>query len=368
MKVLFTILSFPLFFPTILFTQEVVFLKNPSFEDVPKYGAVPGAWRNCAFNHESPPDIHPIENGRFGVKQQPIDGNSYIGLVTRDNNTAESIGQQLLSPLKGGQCYSFNLQLCRSDKLVSRSRATGEMANFNQPISLRVWGGLSPCGKKVQLAESPEVEHTEWKSYTFQLQPEEDLSWLSLEANFKNGTTQPYNGNILIDNASAIIPVSCDNQEALVNETDIIQPPYDYVKYAVPKNVRSKSFFSAYGDSGYYMDFRVVDEPADINGLILDNCTGMGFQYSTHLLTDEFGIALKEIAVNVARHENTILLLGVPEVGKMLVSKRIKKLKHIFREIDLPKNKYQIVVLPPNWEQEGWLCGSYELWLKLDVE
>lgn len=368
MKVFLIILSFLLQLPTILFAQEVVYLKNPSFEDVPKYGAVPGAWRNCAFNHESPPDIHPIENGRFGVKQQPIDGDTYIGLVARDNNTTESLGQQLLSPLKGGQCYSLNMMLCRSEKLMSRSRATGEIVNFSCPITLRIWGGLSPCGKKVQLAVSPEVDHTDWKNYSFHFQSAEDLTWLLFEANYSDGTTQPCNGNILIDNASAIIPVSCDNHEALVNEADIVQPAYDYVNYTVPKNVRSKTYYSAFGSGGYFMDFRVVDNPSDINGLILDNCPGIGFEYSTHLLTDELGIGLKEVAVNVARHENTTLVLGVPDVGKMLVNKRSKKLRRIFREIDFPKNKYQIVVLPPNWEGEGWLCGSYELWLKLVVE
>ena len=365
MKVIFYSLIISFGFHYSLLSQEVVYLKNPSFEDVPKYGDVPGAWRNCAFNNESPPDIHPIKDGLFGVNQKPVNGSTYIGLIARDNSSTESIGQELISPLKADQCYSLSIGLCRSDKLMSRSRLTGEMQNFNLPVTLRIWGGLSPCGRKSLLATSPQIDNTDWKKYTFHFRPEEDLSWISFEVYYVEGATGAYNGNLLMDNASPIVPISCDNQESLVADAAIQQPDYNYVNYGIPENVRSKMFFSAYGGTGFYMDFRVVDRPIDIKALILDNCPDMGFQFSSHFLTDEFGIALKEIAVNVQSHRNTKLLLGMPYVGNTLVTKRKRTLKRIFREIGLSKNKYEIVVLPPDWNEEEWLCGGQELWLKL---
>ena len=368
MKVFYPTLFLSFFCMTALLAQEVVYLKNPSFEDIPKYGSVPGAWRNCAFNNESPPDIHPIKDGLFGVRQEPLNGRSYIGLVARDNSTTESIGQELLMPLKADQCYSLSLALCRSDKLISRSRLTGEMQNFNLPVCLRIWGGLSPCGRKSLLAVSPQVDNIDWKKYTFHFKPEEDLTWLSFEVYYMDGATGAYNGNLLIDNASAIIPISCEDQEALVADSDIQQPEYNYVNYGIPDNVRSLPFFSAYGATGFFIDFRVVDKPVDINALILDNCPDMGFQFSSHFLTDEYGIALKEIAVNVQKHKNTVLLLGTPYVGNELVTKRKRTLRRIFREIGLTKHQYEIVVLPPDWAEEEWLCGGQELWLKLQEE
>ncbi len=358
------ILSFLFIFP--LYAQEVVYLKNPSFEGVPKYGTLPGAWRNCAFNNESPPDLHPVKRGSFGVTQTPMDGNSYIGLVARDNSTTESIGQQLLTPLKSGQCYQVTLALCRSEKLTSRSRKTGKTVNLNSPLTLRVWGGISPCGKKTLLAISKAIDNTNWEKYTFQFKPEENLTWISFEANYAEKQNGAYNGNLLIDDASAIVPISCETQTPLVAETSIQQPEYSYVNPAKLKNVRTRPFYSIHKGSDYYMDYRVVDSPTEINALIVDNCPNMGFQFGSYLFTDEFGLALKEIAVNVIKHKSTLLLLGIPNAGKELVAKRKKTLKRIFREISLSKGQYEIVVLPPNWEEDGWMCGGQELWMRLE--
>ena len=352
------------FLPTLLISQEVVYLKNPSFEGVPKYGSLPGAWRNCAFNSESPPDLHPVKRGSFGVTQAPMDGKSYVGLVARDNSTRESIGQQLLAPLTGGQCYTFSIHLCRSDKLMSRSRTTGKSVNLNTPLSLKIWGGISPCGTKQLLAISTKVENTEWEKFTFQIKPVEDLNWINFEVDYAEKNGEPYNGNLLLDHANSFMPVSCETLELLVDESSIQQPEYKYVNHVKLDNFWMKPFYSMHKGNGYYMDYRIVNSPADIHALVVDNCSKIGFLVGDYLFQDEFGVGLKEIAVNARKH-HFVMQIGLTNVGKELVGKRKKAIKRSLREIGFSKDQYEIVLLPIDWEGADWMCGGQELWIKL---
>ncbi len=351
---------------SVLFGQAVIQLKNPSFEASPGYASLPGGWHNCAFNNESPPDIHPVKNGRFEVNQAAQHGRSYVGLVTRDNHTSESVGQQLSAPMQAGQCYALSLSLSRSDKLLSRSRTNGLPTNFNTPVVLVIWGGLSPCGRKFQLAASAEIDHADWKKYTFYFQPPENLSWITLEAGYADGYEGAYNGNLLLDNASAIVPISCETKMALVDTSKIEPDRYNYTNYEMPGNFLIKPFYSSFAAGGYYLDFRVVHQPTDINGLIADNCPLIGFEFGSNVLLDEYGNALKEIAVNILRHKNTRLIIGLPAVGNNLVKKRKKRLVRVFREIGLPKKKYEISTLTPDQQPTDWLCGAREIWLRLE--
>lgn len=214
MKTIFLFLLFFLFTTTIFCQNEVIHLKNPSFEDYPRAERVPVGWRDCGFSGESAPDTHP--SGAFGVIQAPADGTSYLGLVTRDNDTWESVGQKLSKPLTGGQCYAFKINLSRSEDYVSLSRTTKDRVNYTQPIKLVFWGGYSLCEKKEKLGESPLIGHTQWKEYLFTFRPENDYAYLRLEALYKQPVLLPYNGNIIIDKAFPLVAVACDS---LINWT-----------------------------------------------------------------------------------------------------------------------------------------------------
>ena len=103
--------------------QESIRLQNPSFEDMPRKG-VPGmpsikGWHDCGlskFPTESPPDIHPVMNNAWDVALQSYDGNTYLGMVTRANDTYESLSQALSSPIQAGVCYSFTAFLAQSNQ------------------------------------------------------------------------------------------------------------------------------------------------------------------------------------------------------------------------------------------------------------
>jgi outer membrane protein OmpA-like peptidoglycan-associated protein len=177
-------------------------LSNPSFEGTPSMGSPPQNWFDCGMEGESAPDVQP---GAFEVKNKAHDGGTYLGMVVRDNETWEAVGQHLSSPLQGGNCYQFRIFLNRSDEYFSHSRTTEKNEFFTKPIKLRIWGGNSRCDRGQLLDESELINGGTWTESTFVLSPKENYSYIVLEAFYKTPSLFPYNGNILVDNASDII-------------------------------------------------------------------------------------------------------------------------------------------------------------------
>ncbi len=185
----------------ILFTLLVSFsipehnvkLDNASFEGERQDATVPAGWQPCAQG--TTPDILP---GFWGVKLEPQDGDSYIGLITRDDGTWESIGQRLSGPLLSGNCYSFSLSLAHSK----------DYAGYNKPVRLVVWGGKTSCSKDQILFESDYINHQEWKKYDYKMAIEQDINYVIFEAQYMNGLYFYYKGNVLVDDCSDF--VLCD--------------------------------------------------------------------------------------------------------------------------------------------------------------
>jgi hypothetical protein len=197
-------------FCTSIFGQKPVTIKldNPSFEDTASAAHTPIGWFDCGFAAESAPDVQP---GSHGVNKKAFEGKSYVGMVVRDNNTWEAVGQKLKTQLLRDVKYSFGLYLCRSQQLESVSQNTGDSASYVAPVIIRIWGGVGYCDKAELLAESKLVNSYDWDKYDFIFKPKADYSYFMIEAFYKIPTLFPYNGNILIDNASAIVPISDKN-------------------------------------------------------------------------------------------------------------------------------------------------------------
>jgi len=179
--------------------------QNPSFEDLPDFGKPPIGWFYCGNFGETPPDIHP--GGFYGVETLPKDGQTYVGMVARDNGTEEQLGQRLAAPLQPGQCYAFRIFAARSEQYSSFSRLTGQPAPFTLPLKLAVLGAHRHCEAVVVLARSKTIMETEWQQLDLILRPEEAFDYLILAATSANG--EAYNGNILIDAASPLVPCDC---------------------------------------------------------------------------------------------------------------------------------------------------------------
>ncbi len=211
---------FLVFSPFLLFSiglfgqEEPIKLVNPSFEGIPGEGGngnrLPDGWYDCGFPGETPPDVHPKDGlGAFQVTKAPFHGKTYIGLVVRENDTWEMVSQRLSGSLVAGKCYEFSMSLTRSEVYMSLSRVSNTEVNYAAPVKLRIWGGSSYCNRTELLAESSLVVNTRWLAYNFRFEPKQTHTYIIFEAFYKTPTPFPYNGNLLIDNASDIIPVPC---------------------------------------------------------------------------------------------------------------------------------------------------------------
>ena len=192
---------------TIFNGEEYSEFKNPSFEiGLAGHSRNPTDWKNCGDVYESPVDIHGNSGKIFKVQTGPSNGNNFVGMVARDNNTYEAIGQALDYTLDGGSTYSFSLFAARSANYISLSRSTLKEKNFNKPVILKIYGGTD-CKTPKLLISTAKIDHTNWAEYIFVFDVEEDINFILIEANYGNDGF-PYNGNVLIDNLSPIYKIS----------------------------------------------------------------------------------------------------------------------------------------------------------------
>lgn len=185
------ILFFVLFHISNGFGQYIE-LNNASFEGEAGDATLPQGWMVCKDG--TTPDILP---GFWGVYNEPSDGDTYVGLITRQNNTWESIGQRLTATLEKGKCYSWSMDLAHSDTY----------SGYNGPLKLRVWASKLKCQKDQLIYESTLIENAEWKSFPFKFTPNNDYRYILIEA-FHSEDTYQYKGNILIDRIRPI--TACD--------------------------------------------------------------------------------------------------------------------------------------------------------------
>jgi len=172
----------------LLGNTQNIYLINSSFEGDPQDATMPVGWHAC--ERGTTPDILP---GHWGVYQEASDGDTYVGLITRDDGSRESIGQRLKSPMAPKSCYKFEIDLARA----------GTYSTYNAPIRLRIWGGKTLGAKNQLLLQTGFVKHTFWKTYEVEFTTTDYINYIILEAYYSEDDSSP-RGNILIDNISPI--------------------------------------------------------------------------------------------------------------------------------------------------------------------
>ncbi|MBK8492741.1 MAG: hypothetical protein IPL49_18105 [Saprospirales bacterium] len=116
----------------------------------------------------------------------------------------------LKEPLRKGVEYQFSLFLCRSNKYISQSRLDFKATNYTTPAVLRIWAGNGsrPSG---QLLYNPRRSTTATGGNTalllFQMENGKSSDWKPVSVRDTGG---PANGNILVDNCSAIVPAGSE--------------------------------------------------------------------------------------------------------------------------------------------------------------
>lgn len=206
---------------------DTIKLKNGSFEDFPRHSRGVKGWITCGFPQETPPDVQPFKNVdvTWGQLIEAHKGETYLGMVVRDNDTYEQVSQPLSSPVQAGQCYEFSIYLSSSDNYMSPAHKSGQMENYVKPAVLRIWGGNEYCDRAELLGESPTIAYKSWYKYDFVFKPKGNYSYIMLEAFYKTPTLFVYNGNILLDGASDLIPIPCPDEipeVEVVNVIDIV--------------------------------------------------------------------------------------------------------------------------------------------------
>lgn len=163
-------------------------VENASFEGEAQDATTPVRWHECS--DETTPDILP---GFWGVTTEASDGDTYMGLITRDIGTWEAVGQRLQQPLQKDYCYNFAVDLAHSSTY----------AGYNLPVKFKVWGCKTRCSRDLLIGEVPYVDHSDWKTYKFQFTPEDQINYVLIEVGYIDGLTFHYKGNMLVDNCSA---------------------------------------------------------------------------------------------------------------------------------------------------------------------
>lgn len=222
---------------TLAQTTQIIYLENPSFEEIPGPGRVPRGWTDCGHQQESPPDIQPY--GGFNVTRPAKDGRTYVGLVGRDNNTWEAVAQRLTEPIAQGTCYKFSLQACKSPIYLSPTRKNQTRpTNFKDGMVLRIWGGNDDCERAELLDAIKEpINHYDWRSYEFKFTANKaNYNYIIIEAYYKTPILAAYNGNVLIDNASEIYSCTIPVEEPLAVNDPKKPDPKDPIQKVDPFN------------------------------------------------------------------------------------------------------------------------------------
>ncbi len=166
-----------------------VTLDNSSMEGTPADATMPSGWFSAAEG--TTPDILP---GYWGVYNEPFDGETYIGIITRQDGSFESISQRLNDKLIKDACYNMSIHLAHSDNYTG----------YNQPIHLRVWLGSKKNERAQLIFKSPKITHLDWKNYDIEFNPNDDMYYIIIEAHISDNHI-PHKGNILIDKISPIL-------------------------------------------------------------------------------------------------------------------------------------------------------------------
>ncbi len=333
--------------PNWLCAQQIIKLNNPSFEDLPRHSSTPKDWYNCGGRRESPPDILPAPI--FQVSTRPADGNTYLGLVVRDNGTWEAVGQELSTPLTKGQCYEMQLQVARSPKYMSMSPVTSQFISFDKPTQLRIWGGNSICDRGELLVESYQINNTQWQVLHVLFQPSADYTWLIFEAYFAlDPNDGAYCGNLLLDELSPIKQTNCKQIVNLGEKRDTLFVQYPASSEDLPNFIRQ------YGSRvSFVPGFEWLHT---YSFLLKDGIDRYGNQYLVLLIN-----ALK-------RFPEYSLHIGIVEPDVRLARRRARELGKALTSNGLDASRFKIITDRKYLMEAEWLWVPFNHELVMDLK
>ena len=315
--------------------QPEIKLRNPSFEDKPQHAHVPKGWKDCGLENESPPDVQPV-GGSFRVTRPPSDGKTYLAMIVRDNDSWESVGQKLKKPLRKGQCYSFEIDLCRSDFYLSRSRISGDVTNYNAPVRLLIWGGNELCEKAELLGESELVMDYAWTTFSFVFEPKNEYNYISFEAYYQPFYIVPYCGNLLLDNASAIL------EGCMIDSQWVQSAPVE--KLSIPETKDKEAFRMLLLEQGPRVHFQ-ADEP-----MLEEHFYTLNTQ--TTLVGNKY---LQKIVKAMEHVPDVKLILAVKGRFSAIETQRKLEIEKTLVRFGLKQDRFEVKIYNKDTRKESWL-------------
>jgi hypothetical protein len=318
-------------------TQAIHF-SNSSFEGTPHLSIVPDRWHNCGFEDETPPDILPVPPvGDFNVAKTAKDGQTFLGMVVRDNGTWESISQSLRQPMTKGQCYKLNFYAARSPIYNSLSRKTGEIVNYETPVILCFYGGFGPCDHRELLAETDLIINKGWILYELSIVPNDSYNSFIIEAHYDPSRSDWYNGNVLLD---GLYPLkTCDSTVKSPAKTEFSE------RITLPSDTEIPT-----------IDFELTSTLEELSELIERHGPEISFSadkeelerrwYFTNQKPDKpyyQNLSLHQIVEGLKQFQRVQLIIGVNGHSLESTRKRMEKLGQALNELHLSKNQYKIL-------------------------
>lgn len=196
----------------------------------------------------------------MGVTQPARHGKTYAGLVVRDNNTRETLGQTLSEPLIAGQCYFLRFYASRSDDFSSYSRLTNEPADFTPAVRLQIWAGSRHCTPAELLVETAPLRDTSWQAYEVILRPRENSDQLFFTAAFDD-PQQPYNGHLLLDHLSPIVALDCDQELPLLPAVPTGMQPGEVAAASLAELIRQEIGAVRWTRNGFSLYQELLPDP-----------------------------------------------------------------------------------------------------------
>ncbi len=361
----FIISLFSIFGNSLLAQKGLIYLINPSFEGIPQLSVSPAGWNDCGtelFPKETGPDTHPLASEPFGVNQKSAHKTTYLGLVVRGNGSWESISQQLVQPMKANQCYAFRIKIAQSEnyksallgakidksktkrstrkipggKISTRTMAYEEI-NFTDPIILRIWGGDRGCDKKQLLAISPLIKNKEWADYIFKIQPDANYQSLTLEAFDGDEIVRFPNGNILLDDASPLVPINCNLSEIEIKKLDL--GTFD-ITLANTKTIE------------------------DLEWFVLHNSFRLGFNIKNKF-TEWAEKDFRVILAAIKKFRNQKLIFLVDGSTKRIKKQRVKTIINKLILEEFPNSQCEVRMIKKKEKSEKWLIRGNDIFLKI---
>ena len=194
-----------------LLAQEL--LANPSFEDEPHAAKSPRGWYDCGEPGESPIDVHSDTTEFFGVREVPVEGETFVGMVVRSNGTRERLSQRIPANFYPDVEYEFSIYLSYTLDYWSlvRNPGTGEYdvgqpVSFGEPAALSLSLGNAYCNESQVIKVWPAETAGAFQEVSVRFSPDTVYSYILLQAEYSNDFDEDaYNGNILIDAASLAV-------------------------------------------------------------------------------------------------------------------------------------------------------------------